>query len=85
METIAYSVDVAMMNLTRDLEKFTSTEYGLRSSTFRKDQFPLDELIRTNKSVLDAMASLGDEQSKPLMRKYLEQTPVTKIINFTLR
>ena len=63
----------------------TAGESELLKSTFTKDVFPLDELISTNKSILDAIASMDDTRRKAMMQKYLEQTPVPKIVDFTLR
>ncbi len=56
----------------------------MNKATFTKEQFPLDQLIETNKSVLDAIASLDETRSKHLIRHYLDKIPISRIIEHTL-
>ena len=50
----------------KDLNTFTinESEKWIGKKTFKKDDFPLDELIQTNKSILDAIASLDEPKRK---------------------
>jgi len=75
-----------MANLMNDLNHFSNqtVDLSFQEATFTKEQFPLDQLIATNKSVLDAIASFDDQRSKKLMHGYLTNTPISQIIDVTL-
>lgn len=63
-ETIAASVEVSLANLLRDINKFSSSTAHLK---YNKQNFPLDTLMVTNKSMLDAIASLEESRSRQVM------------------
>ena len=75
---ISKSVEIAMGNLMQALNQFSTASYldeasSTKRATFsRGEQFPLDELIKTNKSILDAIASLDGEYSSRVMKSYLD-------------
>lgn len=67
LDTIATSVEVALQNLMQDMNSFSINTDDQVSSTFKREIFPLDELISTNKSILDAISSLEPQMSRKLM------------------
>ena len=84
LEKIATSVQVAFENLMQDLNQF-STDSSLEQEPVSHYStgvlFPLHELIETNKSILDAIASLNGQESSRVMKNYLDQTPISAIID----
>ena len=71
----------------RDIDSFSVVGSNLsdqKLKTFQKEQFPLEELITTNKSILDAIVSLEAPHDSSVMQSYLEQTPIPAIIDRTL-
>ena len=83
-DTLTASVDVAINNLISDLSTLSMSQpVDLAKPLFAREQFPLDELIRTNKSILDAISSL--DSSSSMMTKYLDQTPLPQIVENTLK
>ena len=84
LEKIATSAQVAIDNLLQDLNQFSadsSLEQEPAQHFSAGELFPLHELIETNKSILDAIASLDGHHSSRVMQNYLDQTPISNIID----
>ena len=69
LETIAASVELALKNLICDIQTFSTPPNNLSffKTVFAKNLFPLDQLICTNKAILNAISSLEEPRSKVVM------------------
>ena len=83
MKSMAKTIEVTLKNITSDLNRFQANQEDVKNGNY----FPLNELILVNRAILDAIASidLAENGSEHLMDKYLHETPLSLIIEQTLR